>query len=90
MPSSGTLEIKFTPTEGNGEPMVFKIYDFLGGGVAMGMYNTDEVSMHFLVLPIYSLCSRHHCIFYSRGHKLYARGHSVARRKTAPCGGLPK
>jgi len=42
VPSSGTLEIKFTPTEGNGEPMVFKIYDFLGGGVAMGMYNTDE------------------------------------------------
>ena len=45
MPSPGTLEIKFTPTEGNGEPMVFKIYEFLGGGVAMGMYNTDEVSI---------------------------------------------
>ena len=43
MPSSGTLEIKFTPTDGNAEPMVFKVYDFVGGGVAMGMYNTDEV-----------------------------------------------
>lgn len=43
VPSAGTLEIKFTPTDTQAEPMVFKIYDFLGGGVAMGMYNTDEV-----------------------------------------------
>jgi isocitrate dehydrogenase len=32
----------YTP-EGGGEPTVMNIYDFKGKGVAMSMYNTDEV-----------------------------------------------
>uniref|UniRef100_D3PHW0 Isocitrate dehydrogenase [NADP] n=2 Tax=Lepeophtheirus salmonis TaxID=72036 RepID=D3PHW0_LEPSM len=39
--SEGTLELVFKPANG-GEPMVYKINDFKGPGVALGMYNTDE------------------------------------------------
>jgi len=42
VPCAGSLEIKFTPTDSSKEPIEHKIYDFMGGGVAMGMYNTDE------------------------------------------------
>jgi isocitrate dehydrogenase len=41
VPSAGTLTMTFTPTDG-GEPMEFNIFDFPGGGVAMGMYNLDD------------------------------------------------
>ena len=34
--------MKFTPADGSA-PIEHVIYDFNGGGVAMGMYNTDEV-----------------------------------------------
>lgn len=37
----GKFTITFTPEDGS-EPEVFDVYDFDGGGVAMGMYNTDE------------------------------------------------
>ncbi|SDU53804.1 isocitrate dehydrogenase (NADP(+)) [Desulfobacula phenolica] len=37
----GKLELTFTPADGS-DPEVFEVYDFDGGGVAMGMYNTDE------------------------------------------------
>ncbi|CCK78408.1 isocitrate dehydrogenase (NADP(+)) [Desulfobacula toluolica] len=37
----GKLELTFTPADGS-DPEVFEVYDFAGGGVAMGMYNTDE------------------------------------------------
>ena len=33
--------MKFEPEDG-GEPMEFEVFDFPGGGVAMGMYNLDE------------------------------------------------
>jgi isocitrate dehydrogenase len=37
----GKLTLTFTPE--NGEPQTYDVYDFNGeGGVAMGMYNTDE------------------------------------------------
>jgi isocitrate dehydrogenase len=41
VPGAGTLSITFTPADG-GEPITRKVYDFPGGGVAMGMYNLDE------------------------------------------------
>lgn len=37
----GKLTMTFTPEDG-GEPQVFEVYDYQGGGVAMSMYNTDE------------------------------------------------
>ncbi len=41
----GKLTMTFTP-EG-GSPQSFDVYDFKGGGVAMGMYNTDESIIGF-------------------------------------------
>ncbi|XP_071955422.1 isocitrate dehydrogenase [NADP] cytoplasmic-like [Antedon mediterranea] len=42
VPSAGKVEMTFTPTDGS-EPMKFVVHDFIdGGGVAMGMYNTDK------------------------------------------------
>ena len=41
VPSAGTLSMTFTPA-GGGEPITRKVYEFPGGGVAMGMYNLDE------------------------------------------------
>jgi len=40
VPEAGTLELVFKPV--NGPPQTFKVYDFKAGGVALGMYNTDE------------------------------------------------
>lgn len=41
VPGPGKVEIKFTAT--NGESMQYTVFDFKdGGGVAMGMYNTDQ------------------------------------------------
>ncbi|KAJ3397216.1 NAD-dependent isocitrate dehydrogenase [Lobulomyces angularis] len=37
----GTFEMIFTPKSG-GPPISWKVYDFEGSGVGMGMYNTDE------------------------------------------------
>lgn len=39
--SNGTLQIVFTPSDGSA-PTQHIIHQFNGGGVAMGMYNTDE------------------------------------------------
>ena len=41
VPSAGTLTMTFQPADGS-EPMEFNVFDFPGGGVAMGMYNLDE------------------------------------------------
>ena len=40
VPGPGSLEITFTPSEG--EPITRKVFDFKGGGVALAMYNVDE------------------------------------------------
>ena len=45
MPGAGKLELKFTPENGD-KPMEFTVFDFKeSGGVAMGMFNTDAVSV---------------------------------------------
>jgi isocitrate dehydrogenase len=41
VPGAGALTMTFTP-KGGGEPITRKVFDFPGGGVAMGMYNLDE------------------------------------------------
>jgi len=41
VPGPGKLTMTFTPA-GGGEPQTFDVFDFPGGGVAMGMYNLDE------------------------------------------------
>jgi len=41
VPEAGTLTMTFTPAGGR-EPIIRKVYEFPGGGVAMGMYNLDE------------------------------------------------
>jgi len=45
IPEKGSLELIYTP-EG-GAPQKFKIFDFKGAGVALGMYNTDESIREF-------------------------------------------
>ncbi len=41
VPGPGTLTMTFTPA-GGGAPQTHKVFDFPGGGVALGMYNLDE------------------------------------------------
>ena len=41
-PGPGKLQLVYTPQDG-GEPTKMDVYDFKGKGVAMSMYNTDEV-----------------------------------------------
>jgi isocitrate dehydrogenase len=41
VPGPGTLTMTFTPA-GGGAPQQYKVFDFPGGGVALGMYNLDE------------------------------------------------
>lgn len=43
VPGPGKVEIKYTPS-GGGEPITHTVFDFAdGGGVTLGMYNTDKV-----------------------------------------------
>ena len=42
-PGPGKLELVYTPADG-GKPTSINVYDFKGAGVALAMYNTDEVS----------------------------------------------
>jgi isocitrate dehydrogenase len=46
VPGPGTLTMTFTPKDG-GKPIEHKVYDFAGGGVAMGMYNLDDQIIGF-------------------------------------------
>ena len=46
IPGAGTLTMTFTPKDGS-KPVEHKIFDFPGGGVAMGMYNLDESIIGF-------------------------------------------
>ena len=41
-PGAGKLQLVFTP-EGGGKPITKDVYDFKGKGVALSMYNTDDV-----------------------------------------------
>jgi isocitrate dehydrogenase len=40
VPGPGKLKISYVPDDGS-EPMEYEVYHFKGGGVALGMYNTD-------------------------------------------------
>jgi NADP-dependent isocitrate dehydrogenase len=41
-PGPGKLQLVFTPEDG-GKPVTENVYDFKGKGVALAMYNTDDV-----------------------------------------------
>jgi isocitrate dehydrogenase len=41
IPEAGSFDIVFTPKNG-GEKKTYRVFDFPGGGVLLGMYNTDE------------------------------------------------
>ena len=41
VPGAGTVTITFTPADG-GAPVVREVAQFAGGGIAMGMYNSDD------------------------------------------------
>jgi isocitrate dehydrogenase len=41
VPGAGKLTLTFTPEDGS-EPTTYDVYDFPGGGVALGMYNLDD------------------------------------------------
>ncbi|MBA2538380.1 MAG: NADP-dependent isocitrate dehydrogenase [Deltaproteobacteria bacterium] len=50
VPGPGTLTMTYTPKDGgsiSGPATEYKIFDFPGGGVAMGMYNLDESIIGF-------------------------------------------
>jgi isocitrate dehydrogenase len=46
VPGAGTLTMTFTPKDGS-KPIEHKVFDFPGGGIAMGMYNLDEQIIGF-------------------------------------------
>ncbi len=46
VPGPGTLTMTYTPADG-GKPVEYKVFDFNGGGVAMGMYNLDAQILGF-------------------------------------------
>ena len=46
VPGPGTLTMTYTPKDG-GKPTEYKVFDFPGGGVALGMYNLDEQIIGF-------------------------------------------
>jgi len=45
VPSAGTVEMTFTDVQG--KKTTYKVFDFKGPGVALGMYNTDESIVAF-------------------------------------------
>ena len=47
-PGPGKLQLVYTP-QGGGEPTTLDVYDFKGKGVALAMYNTDDVSSRRLL-----------------------------------------
>ena len=47
-PGPGKLQLVYTPKDGS-KATTMDVYDFKGAGVAMAMYNTDEVCLVILV-----------------------------------------
>ncbi len=47
-PGPGKLELVYSPADG-GAPTKINVYDFKGPGVALAMYNTDDVSLRILL-----------------------------------------
>lgn len=64
-----TFFIFYFSIEGKDGTTEMEVFNFTGdGGVALSMYNTDEVSAnHFLVIVIYSLILRNKLFFFSEG-----------------------
>jgi isocitrate dehydrogenase len=58
VPGPGKFEIVFTPANG-GEKKTWMVYEYQGGGVGLGMYNTDESITGFA----------HSCFQYALGKK---------------------
>ena len=50
-PGAGKLQLVYTPKDG-GEKTVMNVYDFKGPGVALSMYNTDEVTALLLLIGL--------------------------------------
>src|SRR5512138_2673143 len=46
VPGAGTLTLTYTPKDGS-KPIEHKVFDFPGGGVALGMYNLDDQIIGF-------------------------------------------
>jgi len=46
VPGPGKLTMTFTPTDGSA-PVTHEVFDYAGGGVAMGMFNTDDSIVDF-------------------------------------------
>lgn len=55
-PGPGKLQLVFKPADGS-PATTMDVYDFKGKGVAMSMYNTDEVCC--LLVNSYHICSRY-------------------------------
>jgi hypothetical protein len=55
-PGPGKLQLVYTP-QGGGDPTVMDVYDFKGKGVALSMYNTDEVHAGPFQCPVFLFCS---------------------------------
>ena len=53
-PGPGKLQLVFTP-EGGGKSVTEHVYDFKGKGVALAMYNTDDVCPFLLFLFVETL-----------------------------------
>jgi NADP-dependent isocitrate dehydrogenase len=53
-PGPGKLQLVYTPADGSAATTL-NVYDFKGKGVAMSMYNTDEVLYFCLVKGIQSI-----------------------------------
>jgi isocitrate dehydrogenase len=64
VPGPGTLTMTFTPADGSA-PMEFDIYDFPGGGVAMGMYNLDDSIKDFARASMRYGLSRNYPVYLS-------------------------
>lgn len=45
-PKAGKFEMVYTPADGS-DKVTLEVYNFPGGGVMMGMYNTDESITEF-------------------------------------------
>ncbi|MFA7267506.1 MAG: NADP-dependent isocitrate dehydrogenase, partial [Candidatus Nanopelagicales bacterium] len=64
VPGEGTLTMTFTPKDGSA-PMEFDVFDFPGGGVAMGMYNLDDSIRDFARASMRYGLSRNYPVYLS-------------------------
>ncbi|KAG6830395.1 hypothetical protein H0H87_008282 [Tephrocybe sp. NHM501043] len=56
-PKPGKLQLVYTPTDGSA-PTTMDVYDFKGKGVAMSMYNTDEVGYSLCIAALWTKSSQ--------------------------------